>query len=59
MIILYGYYEDHLTSFNLDSSLYHLKRVSACWATLLGMRGEFPEYLSMGQLMRKPEVIGW
>ncbi|KAJ7938264.1 hypothetical protein B0H13DRAFT_1851711 [Mycena leptocephala] len=27
MIILYGYYDDRLTSFDLDSSLYHLKRV--------------------------------
>jgi hypothetical protein len=59
MIILYGYYDDRLTSFDLDSSLYHLKRVSACWAALLGTRGEFPEYLSTGQLMRKPEAIGW
>ncbi|KAJ7813080.1 hypothetical protein B0H13DRAFT_1925768 [Mycena leptocephala] len=54
MILHYGYYDDCLTSFDLDTSLYHLKRVSACWAALLGMQGEFPEYLSTGQLMRKP-----
>jgi hypothetical protein len=59
MIILYGYYDNRLTRFDLDASLYHLKQVSACWAALLGTWGEFPEYLSTGCLMRRPAAVGW
>ena len=42
-----------------NSSLYFLKRVSSCWCSLLGTRGEYAEYSLTGKMLRKPVATGW
>ncbi|KAJ7732741.1 hypothetical protein DFH07DRAFT_780851 [Mycena maculata] len=46
-------------AYELEAALRHLRRVSRCWAYLLGTRGEYPEYLRSGRMIRSLPAIGW
>lgn len=57
MIELYGFEgENSSEGREMTNALEHLKRVATCWCSLLGTRGEFPEFERSGRMMRRPEM---
>ncbi|KAJ7025472.1 hypothetical protein C8F04DRAFT_1269214 [Mycena alexandri] len=60
MVEVYGFDGENLTEGRqMLAALEHLKRVATCWAALLGTRGEYPEFVHSGRMMRRPGTTGW